>query len=233
MKSAESSTSHKSGITIITEDQEPNPGEGFYYVLSLTGAYTSIYTLYRQGTNGTKTIMGATGGNWDSGYRGNMGATLETATDNAIKYLNEYVGEGALLEIIEGHTNKITRGQVIKFGKYAGYSLAEIHAVDPRYMSFLCSEVRQGKEWTRRMADWLVGGIIAIDEQIFNARVIANRASSASEYLGTLKQRQEMTITCVGCKTYKGKYGAEDSHLFKFTVGANMVTAYGEKDQYE
>jgi hypothetical protein len=216
-------------IQVIDAVCAPAPGKGFYYVISLTGTGQQVYTLYQLGSDGTPKL----GTNHDSGYRGNLGTTLETAIETAIAYLANF--SNCLLVIEEGQTNLITRGNLLGFGKYAHLSIAEIHATNPSFITWLCKEFREATPWTCKKAAWVKAQLAEIDREILDARIAANRAASTSEYVGKIGERKVWALLCCDVKTYKGQDGEADSYLAKFEDdNGSCFCAYADKkDTYE
>jgi len=218
-------------ISVITFEQAPAWGKGYYYCLSLTGNLQNYYTLYRMGDDGTPKLCAA-GTSGDSGYRGNMGTTWESA----LAAVQEYFGETAKIQIVllRDEPRPIVRGEVVKFGKYSGYTPEEIHAIDPSYLRWMAKELKSGGK-LERSGQWLKDRVAIIDRECRAKFIEERRATSKSEYVGSLKVRQTLTMTCTGFKIFKAdpyKGETEDSYMFNFAQGENVICAYAEKDSY-
>lgn len=228
-----SNTALSANIQVITFGQAPAWGKGFYYCLSLTGSLQNFYTLYRMGDDGTPKLAAA-GATMDSGYRGNMGTTWESA----LAAVQEYFGETAKIQIVllRDEPRPIVRGEVVKFSKkYPGYTVEEIHAVDPNYFRWMVKEIKDGGT-LERCAQWLKDKVTTIDRECRAKFIEDRRATSKSEYVGTLKTRMALTIICTGYRVFKAdphKGQTEDSYMFNFVQGDNVLSAYGEKGEFE
>lgn len=232
MSTSTSSTAALSAnISVITFEQAPAWGKGFYYCLSLTGNLQNFYTLYRMGDDGTPKFAAA-GASGDSGYRGNMGTTWESALAN----VQEYFGETAKIQIVllPNEPRPIVRGEVVKFSnKYPGYTPEEIHAADPGYFRWMAKEMKDGGKLAR-CAQWLKDKVATIDRECREKFIEERRATSKSEYVGILKKRQDLTITCTGYKVFQAQYHwEEDSYVFAFTQGDNVLSVWAAKDAYK
>jgi hypothetical protein len=207
------------------------PEAQYYHEVALTGNGANLYTLYmRRGRNMRMGDMGCLG--YDSGFKGIMGATVESAIAHVKDYFDGSAGTYNVL-VFDGTGPNTVKREVLKFGKFRGKTIPEVMAAEGgnSWIMWLAKEIE--KPTSRKHPKWLVAEIAEAKTAIIHEARERNRATSKSEYVGTLKERQALTMTCTSFKVFKAEYqGDEDRCVFNFVQGDNVLSVWAAKGTY-